>query len=164
MTYKGEQIGIPTLETIQEVIDTFAYKGYRLSPTKILKAIEKNKEHNHDKDLRNVIAGYNSYPSKYSLYPNELFGDFNDLVEYKELLQYDEWKDFKEKVLSVRGCKCEWEGCTAIDNLHIHHDKYVKPGKNNKRRLPWQYPIEEMRVYCEAHHNEAHGVKYYNKV
>lgn len=58
MIYKGEQIGIPTLETIQEVIDSFAYKGYKLSATKIQKAIEKNKEYNRNKDLRNVIAGY----------------------------------------------------------------------------------------------------------
>lgn len=73
-----------------------------------------------------------------------------DSVIYGWLLRRPEWRKFREDVLEQRGCQCEREGCLETENLEIHHTVYYKG------RFPWNYSIDDMRVYCHTHHMETH--------
>ena len=64
------------------------------------------------------------------------------------LLEDKRWKEFRLKVLSERGDKCECCGWTNI--LQIHHTFYIS-GK-----MPWEYDINDMRVLCRTCHQKIH--------
>ena len=68
---------------------------------------------------------------------------------YKHLLEDKRWKEFRLKVMSVRGNKCECCGGTHI--LQIHHTFYI----NGK--MPWEYDIKDMRVLCIMCHQKIHN-------
>ena len=67
---------------------------------------------------------------------------------YKHLLEDKRWKEFRLKVLSERGNKCEC--CGGTDILQIHHTFYIS-GK-----MPWEYNIDDMRVLCIMCHQKVH--------
>lgn len=67
---------------------------------------------------------------------------------YNRLLEDERWKEFRLKVLSERGDKCECCGGTHI--LQIHHTFYIS-GK-----MPWEYDIDDMRVLCKKCHQKIH--------
>ena len=67
---------------------------------------------------------------------------------YKHLLEDKRWKEFRLKVMSERGNKCECCGGTHI--LQIHHTFYI----NGK--MPWEYDIKDMRVLCIMCHQKIH--------
>lgn len=67
---------------------------------------------------------------------------------YNYLLKDKRWKEFRLKVMSVRGNKCECCGGTHI--LQIHHTFYI----NGK--MPWEYDIKDMRVLCQNCHQKVH--------
>ena len=67
---------------------------------------------------------------------------------YKHLLEDKRWKEFRLKVLSERGNKCEF--CGGTDVLQIHHTFYIR-GK-----MPWEYDIKDMRVLCRTCHQKIH--------
>ena len=67
---------------------------------------------------------------------------------YNRLLEDKRWKEFRLKVMSERGNKCECCGGTYI--LQIHHTFY-KRGK-----MPWEYDIKDMRVLCRTCHQKIH--------
>ena len=60
---------------------------------------------------------------------------------YSRLLEDERWKEFRLKVMSERGNKCEC--CGGTDILQIHHTLYTS-GK-----MPWEYDIKDMRVLCK---------------
>lgn len=70
---------------------------------------------------------------------------------YNRLLEDKRWKEFRLKVLSERGCSCEYCGSTEI--IQIHHTEYVKG------RLPWEYDIKDMRVLCKRCHQRIHNIQ-----
>lgn len=67
---------------------------------------------------------------------------------YNRLLEDKRWKEFRLKVLSERGNKCEC--CGGTDVLQIHHTFYIG-GK-----MPWEYDIKDMRVLCKKCHQRIH--------
>lgn len=67
---------------------------------------------------------------------------------YEHLLEDKRWKEFRLKVLSERGSKCEC--CGGTDILQIHHTFYMR-GK-----MPWEYDIKDMRVLCRTCHKKIH--------
>lgn len=67
---------------------------------------------------------------------------------YNRLLEDKRWKEFRLKVLSERGNKCEC--CGGTDVLQIHHTFYIR-GK-----MPWEYEINDMRVLCKKCHQRIH--------
>ena len=69
---------------------------------------------------------------------------------YNRLLEDKRWKEFRLKVLSERGDKCECCGGTHI--LQIHHTFYIS-GK-----MPWEYDINDMRVLCKKCHQRIHNI------
>lgn len=68
---------------------------------------------------------------------------------YEHLLEDKRWKEFRLKVMSERGNKCECCGGTHI--LQIHHTFYIS-GK-----MPWEYDINDMRVLCRTCHQRIHN-------
>ena len=69
---------------------------------------------------------------------------------YNRLLEDKRWKEFRLKVLSERGNKCEC--CGGTDVLQIHHTFYIS-GK-----MPWEYDINDMRVLCRTCHQRIHNI------
>ena len=67
---------------------------------------------------------------------------------YEHLLKDERWKLFRLRVMSERGCSCEY--CGSTETIQIHHTKYVKG------RLPWEYDIKDMRVVCRICHQKIH--------
>ena len=67
---------------------------------------------------------------------------------YNRLLEDKRWKEFRLKVLSERGNKCEC--CGGTDVLQIHHTFYIR-GK-----MPRAYDINDMRVLCRTCHKKIH--------
>ena len=67
---------------------------------------------------------------------------------YNRLLEDKRWKEFRLKVMSERGNKCEC--CGGTDILQIHHTFYIS-GK-----MPWDYEINDMRVLCKKCHQKVH--------
>ena len=70
---------------------------------------------------------------------------------YNRLLEDKRWKEFRLKVLSERGNKCEF--CGGTDVLQIHHTFYIR-GK-----MPWEYDINDMRVLCKKCHQRIHNIQ-----
>ena len=69
---------------------------------------------------------------------------------YNRLLEDKRWKEFRLKVLSERGSRCEC--CGGTDILQIHHTFYIS-GK-----MPWEYDINDMRVLCRTCHQRIHNI------
>lgn len=69
---------------------------------------------------------------------------------YNRLLEDKRWKEFRLKVMSERGNKCECCGGTHI--LQIHHTFYIR-GK-----MPWEYNIDDMIVLCKKCHQRIHNI------
>lgn len=69
---------------------------------------------------------------------------------YNRLLEDKRWKEFRLKVMSERGNKCECCGGTGI--LQIHHTFYISGKK------PWEYDINDMRVLCRTCHQRIHNI------
>ena len=69
---------------------------------------------------------------------------------YNRLLEDKRWKEFRLKVMSERGSKCEC--CGGTDILQIHHTFYIS-GK-----MPWEYDIDDMRVLCKKCHQRIHNI------
>lgn len=69
---------------------------------------------------------------------------------YNRLLEDKRWKEFRLKVMSERGNKCEC--CGGTDILQIHHTFYIS-GK-----MPWEYDINDMRVLCRTCHKRIHNI------
>ena len=67
---------------------------------------------------------------------------------YNRLLKDKRWKEFRLKVMSERGSRCEC--CGGTDILQIHHTFYIS-GK-----MPWEYDINDMRVLCQKCHQRIH--------
>ena len=69
---------------------------------------------------------------------------------YNRLLEDRRWKEFRLKVMSERGSRCEC--CGGTDILQIHHTFYIS-GK-----MPWEYDINDMRVLCKECHQRIHNI------
>lgn len=159
MTYKEIEIDYPTVDMIQEYIDLKGFKN--LSAEKIFNLYEQKGWKSSDgttvETIESVVNYFNGRINPNSSYRKR---KLNNTEQYKELLQTEEWKCFRDKVIELHNNKCD--KCEETDNLQVHHKAYR--GRGKQRRLPWGYFFNDMEVLCEKHHAEAHNVKYINKV
>lgn len=159
MTYKEMEIDYPTIEMIQEYINEKGFKNF--SAEEIFNQYEQKNWLKADGNpvvfLEKAIDAYNSKINPNSSYRKR---KSNNTEQYKELLQTEEWRCFRNKVIELHNHKCD--KCDETENLQVHHKAYR--GKDKQRRLPWGYFFKDMEVLCEKHHAEAHNVKYTNKV
>lgn len=159
MTYKEIEIDYPTVDMIQEFIDLKGFKN--LSAEEIFNLYEqkgwKTVKGTPVKSIEAIIISYNSKINPNSSYKKR---KLNQSEQYKELLQTEEWRYFRDKVIELHNYKCD--KCEETKKLQVHHKAYR--GRGKKRRLPWGYFFKDMEVLCEKHHAEAHNVKYTNKV
>ena len=72
---------------------------------------------------------------------------------YAELLQCQEWFNFRRKVLNNQCC-CEW--CGTKQHLQVHHKLYYRT-PDNKKIAPWHYNLNEVMVLCENCHKQYHS-------
>lgn len=70
-------------------------------------------------------------------------------MSYSTKLKTDEWKTFRDTVLSEKGYDCEICACHT-DSPHIHHAGYQRGLE------PWEYEVEDMRVLCGECHSVVH--------
>lgn len=159
MTYKGNEIENPTVDIIQEYINLKGFKN--LSAQDIFSRYQSNGwrtlKGTPVVSIEAIVNIFNGLKNPNSSYKKRI--SYNS-EKYKDLLECEEWKAFRKNVLKLHGNKCDV--CGEKNNLHVHHKQYRRIGK--VLTLPWAYYFEDMAVLCEKHHNEAHGVKYYNKV
>lgn len=73
---------------------------------------------------------------------------------YADLLQTQEWEDFRQYIFSVRGTTCEWCRNPNARPLQVHHKYYLK--YRGKRYLPWQYSSNDVMVVCKQCHQAIH--------
>ena len=70
---------------------------------------------------------------------------------YNRLLEDKRWKEFRLKVLSERGNKCEC--CGGTDVLQIHHTFYIRC------KMPCEYDINDMRKKNKKCHQRIHNIQ-----
>ena len=152
MTYKGKEIGTPTLEMVQNHINRknmaadpkYVYDYYTLHKWK-------NKHGKPIKSLEIAIGALNA--CFLSPNPPQRIPPIN---EKKRYLRYDEqlkdkrWNAFRKFIFAVRGNKCE--RCGVSEHLQIHHTEYIK-GRN-----AWEYTCNEVVVLCGKCHQKEHGL------
>lgn len=73
---------------------------------------------------------------------------------YADLLQTQEWEDFRQYIFSVRGTTCEWCRNPNARPLQVHHKYYLK--YRGQRYLPWQYSPNDVMVVCKQCHQVIH--------
>lgn len=70
---------------------------------------------------------------------------------YAEKLKDPRWLKFRRDVLAHYGNECRCCGQYADSGtLHIHHKRYIKAAD------PWDYPMDDVSVYCRDCHTEIH--------
>lgn len=161
MTYKGKEIGHPTLAQVTEFVlkmgydfnPVDVYEHYKSmdfltlkgSPIKTLEAMCNAYNGIYVENKRKAGRGEQCEKVKNIVsYQPQTF----DYTPYKEQLEDRRWKSFREFVMIVRGCKCEV--CGAKKNLQIHHLRY------NKGCFAWEYNVKEVMVVCGKCHSEIH--------
>lgn len=73
---------------------------------------------------------------------------------YAELLQSQEWADFRQHIFRIRGNVCEWCHNPYAKPLQVHHKYYLK--YRGQRYLPWQYSPNDVMVVCRHCHMVIH--------
>lgn len=150
MTYKGEKINKPTLQMFIEYINKMKFD---ISPKEVYEKFKsrnfKNANGKPVKRLEDVIAGYNSI-KKYKI-KKEVKQDKHKKIPYDLQLQDNRWYKFREKILNIRGRKCEM--CGSEKNLQVHHIKYING------LYAWEYSQDEVIVLCRNCHKGEHLIE-----
>lgn len=70
-------------------------------------------------------------------------------MTWAQKLKDPRWQEKRREVLKHKDSRCE--ACyVQVKTLHVHHPVYEK-GKN-----PWDYPADELHVYCADCHKLIH--------
>lgn len=155
MKYKGIEIGIPTVEQIEECVKSY---GFKISAQKLYTIHAR-----HNWNIRFYKPQLTLEELVYRCRRKKSVqggGVSNKYIrrcknekqrQYAILLQRKEWKDFRKLVFKERGRKCE--KCGKESNLQIHHTQY------RKGWLPWEYPMSMIKVLCRGCHASVHHIK-----
>lgn len=75
-------------------------------------------------------------------------------LTYAELLNFQQWKDMRELVLSrdLRQCRV----CNSPHNLEVHHRQYHKEKHSQLKYLPWEYDLQLLITLCRNCHQKGH--------
>ena len=69
---------------------------------------------------------------------------------YWELLRHPNWQRKRLEVMQRDNFLCQQCG-SADKTLNVHHTYYTKGA------MPWEYPIESLRTFCEECHSGYHA-------
>lgn len=72
---------------------------------------------------------------------------------YEYLLDTDEWRNKRQKILARDNYCCRW--CGKKTNLNIHH-MYYNAYPNGRMVNPWEYPDNALITLCKDCHVKAH--------
>jgi hypothetical protein len=73
-------------------------------------------------------------------------------LEYQAYLSTEHWKNKRQEVLSIRGCKCEKCGEWGNEIHHLSYDNL------------WKEPLNDLQVLCDDCHEATHrALKSLNK-
>lgn len=148
MMYKGKHITKPTLQMFIEYIQKMKMD---ISPKEVFEKFKsrnfKNANGKPVNRLEDVIAGFNGI-KKYKIKKEVKQRDKHKFIPYEKQLQDNRWKKFREKILDIRGRKCEM--CGSVHNLQVHHIKYIYG------LYAWEYSQDELLVLCENCHKAEH--------
>lgn len=155
MTYNKVEIGIPTVEQIQECANKCGYKFNAYDCFAYFKAKDWKTEKGRDYwSLEFACTVYNGV----AIYKQQKKVDsskFNTLSyegsPYKEQLLDKRWRLFREFAIVARGGVCE--NCGSKKNLVIHHPQY-KDGYN-----AWDYSVKDVVCLCNNCHKKIHNIK-----
>ena len=96
--------------------------------------------------LEGAILGYNAIKNVINKNPLK-----KEKILYHEQLKDRRWLAFREKVLKMKGNKCEQ--CGSIDGLQVHHKRYIY-GK-----YAWEYKTKDVMVLCAECHKRKHSLE-----
>ncbi len=74
-------------------------------------------------------------------------------LTYEDLLDTDEWKYFRSRILEDHGYRCDW--CGRTNKLQVHHKLYKKLPNGHKIE-PWKYYNDEVMCLCDDCHKKYH--------
>lgn len=74
---------------------------------------------------------------------------------YAGTLFKPEWKQKREEILTRDGHCCVI--CKKNNGLQVHHRQYHFVIKENKFKLPWEYPNDLLITLCESCHSRGHN-------
>ena len=155
MTYNKVEIGIPTVEQIQECANKLGYKFNAYDCFAYFKAKDWKTAKGRDYwSLEFACTVYNGI-FVYKQQKKVDSSKFNTLSyegsPYKEQLLDKRWRLFREFAIVARGGKCE--NCGSKKNLVIHHPQY-KDGYN-----AWDYSVKDVVCLCNNCHKKLHNIK-----
>lgn len=73
---------------------------------------------------------------------------------YDNLLQTDDWKIKRDKILNRDNHTCRY--CGRHDGILQVHHKYYNVYPNGTRPKPWDYPDEALITLCDECHKRVH--------
>jgi 5-methylcytosine-specific restriction endonuclease McrA len=74
---------------------------------------------------------------------------------YGALLFHPNWKSKRKEILSRDMHRCV--NCKSEKDLQVHHRQYHFIVRENRFRLPWDYPGNLLITLCEPCHNRGHN-------
>lgn len=157
MTYKGEEIGIPTEMMIYDYI---VEMNYAISARKVYRHYcENGWTDSNGKPITKLEAAVNGCNSALSIYSP----DNGELPEpYRRLLDDPRWREFSKKVKIYYQNTCQNCGKKGL-KLEAHHKVYYM-NKKSLAKMPWEYDMDDMTALCSECHKQAHNVRYINRV
>lgn len=171
MTYKGSEIGVPTIVMIDQCI---RQKGYRFMAGNVYSFLSRRnwckKEGTFVCSVEEAVDYYNTkFPTKKPKplkthkkivkakakkkalsRPQKKSKEEHPSIPYDKQMKDKRWYAFRKKVFEVKGKRCE--KCGSVNKLQVHHPKY-KSG-----RYAWEYDPSRMVVLCRTCHAKEHGI------
>ena len=155
MTYNKIEIGIPTVEQIQECANKCGYKFNAYDCFAYFKAKDWKTEKGRDYwSLEFACMVYNGvaiYKQQKKVDSSKFKTLSYEGSPYKEQLLDKRWRLFREFAIVARGGVCE--NCGSKKNLVIHHTEY-KEGYN-----AWDYSVKDVVCLCNNCHKKIHNIK-----
>lgn len=78
------------------------------------------------------------------------------LSSYSDLLNTEEWRNKRLKIVKRDNCRCTY--CGNRFHLHVHH-KYYSAYPNGVLVDPWNYPDDALITLCSYCHQRVHARK-----
>ncbi len=75
-------------------------------------------------------------------------------TEYTHLLQTEEWKNKRQKILRRDDYKCYM--CGSANDLEVHHRQYHKISATGQFVKPWDYKENNLITLCKNCHTQGH--------
>lgn len=155
MTYNKVEIGIPTVEQIQECANKCGYKFNAYDCFAYFNAKDWKTEKGRDYwSLEFACTVYNGvaiYKQQKKVDSSKFSTLSYEGSPYKEQLLDKRWRLFREFAIVARGGVCE--NCGSKKNLVIHHPQY-KDGYN-----AWDYSVKDVVCLCNNCHKKLHNIK-----